>query len=72
MALNAPHGAMNAYIWGDRSLAFHRCKTCGATVCWQSLEDEQFTVNARLCPPNALQGVPVRRFDGADTSRYLD
>lgn len=72
MRLAVPDGASQAYVWADASLAFHRCKTCGVTVFWQSLTDKQFAVNARLCPLEALEHVPVRHFDGANTWQYLD
>lgn len=72
MRLLVPEGASQAYIWGEASLAFHRCKTCGVTVFWQSQTDTQFTVNARLCPPEWLVSLPVRRFDGAQSWQYLD
>lgn len=72
MRLQVPDGATKAYVWGDKSLAFHHCRTCGVAVFWQSQTDAQFAVNARLCPIGSLGQVPVRHFDGADTWRYLD
>ncbi len=63
------------YVWGDRMLAFHHCKVCGCTTHWMGLDpaqQERMGVNARLMDPSILEGVRVRRFDGADTWTYLD
>jgi hypothetical protein len=67
-------GATQPYVWGDRMLAFHRCKTCGCTTHWQSLDGAQqrMAVNARLVDDLDWTAIRVRRFDGADTWAYLD
>ena len=70
----ADPGATRAYIWGDKMLAFHSCKTCGCITHWENLQPdpEHMAVNFRMCEPDLLQGVRVRQFDGADTWEYLD
>jgi hypothetical protein len=47
------------YIWGDRTLRTIRCKTCGC-------------VNLANFAPELIKSVRVRRFDGADTWKFLD
>mgnify|MGYP000005861250 FL=1 len=67
--------ATEAYVWGDRMLAFHRCKTCGCTTHWIGLEPKPKTrmaVNTRLMEPGDMAGIRLRHFDGADTFEYLD
>lgn len=67
--------ATETYVWGDRTLAFHRCRTCGCTTHWQRLDPKQenrMAVNTRLLEPSVLAGVPLRHYDGADSGCYLD
>jgi hypothetical protein len=70
----ASGGATTAYVWGDRMLAFHHCKVCGCATHWKSLDEttDRMGINARLFDPAVLEGVRVRRLDGADTWTYLD
>ena len=67
-------GSTQPYVWGDRMLAFHRCKTCGVTSHWQSLDgaQERMAINARLVDGLDWPAIRVRQFDGADTWKYLD
>jgi hypothetical protein len=67
-------GATDIYIWGDRSLELHRCKVCGCVTHWSPIDKtlDRMGVNARLMPPEVLARARVRRFDGADTWKYLD
>jgi hypothetical protein len=67
-------GKTQPYVWGDRMLAFHRCKTCGVTTHWQSLDGarDRMAVNARLFDGLDWSAIRIRQFDGADTWTYLD
>ncbi len=62
------------YVWGDRMLAFHRCRSCGVTTHWQSLDGsrDRMAINARLIDGLDLTTVRIRQFDGVDTWAYLD
>jgi hypothetical protein len=70
----APVGATKAYLWGDRSIAFHHCQNCGCVTHWSAADRpaDRMGVNARLMAPEVLAAAHVRRLDGADTWRYLD
>ena len=73
--LNAPEGATRTYEWNERLLAFHSCRTCGCITHWSSTQKEypdDMAVNCRLAEPEDLVGIRIRRFDGADTWRYLE
>jgi hypothetical protein len=74
--LNAPVDAVIKYVWGDKSLATVSCKTCGSTTHWEPLEDKaptaRMAVNMRMADPKSIDGVRIRRFDGADTWQFLD
>ncbi|MDF2902060.1 MAG: hypothetical protein K0Q62_2119 [Phenylobacterium sp.] len=69
-----PPGATHIYMWGDRSIEFHRCATCGCATHWVAVDQarDRMGVNARLMAPNVLAHAKVRRLDGADTWKYLD
>jgi hypothetical protein len=69
-------GATASYRWGDRSIDFHHCATCGCTIHWSPVDASALRrtgINARLLAPDVLAAARVRRFDGAsDDGRYLD
>ncbi len=62
------------YIWGDKCLAFVRCSTCGCFSHWRSLDPEtdRMGVNARLFTNVEIKDLRIRRFDGAETWKFLD
>ena len=73
--ITAAPEASASYVWGDRSIAFHRCATCGCVTHWAPLDARypgRMGVNARLMAPGDVVGVTIRRLDGADTERYPD
>ena len=53
--------------WGERSIEFHRCKSCGCLTHWSAVDrgTNRMGVNARLIDPALLRTVPVRKVDGA-------
>ena len=70
----AAGGATETYVWKDRSIAFHRCRSCGCVTHWAPLTrpDDRMGVNARLLAPEVLAAARVRRLDGATTETYLE
>jgi len=70
----AGQGTTVPYIQGDRTLAMHRCATCGCVTHWERLDavSDRMGVNARLFDPAEIEDLVVRRLDGADTWAYLD
>ena len=63
------------YVWGPRTITTFHCRHCGCVTHWEPLEPQagsKFAINARLLEPGAVEGVRVRRFDGADSWTYLD
>ena len=68
-------GATTHYCWGDKTLHFVRCSTCGCIINWQPVDmkaDSRIGVNARNLSPETLSALPIRRFDGSSTWKYLD
>lgn len=74
--LHAPDSAVIKYIQGDKYLATVSCKTCGSTTHWEPLQDKapdaRMAVNMNMADPKDIEGVRIRRFDGADTWQFLD
>lgn len=71
----AQESDLDSYSWGDKSLAFVRCKNCGVLSHWKSLDPsqtERMGVNTRLFENVDLSEIQIRRFDGADSWTYLD
>jgi hypothetical protein len=66
-------GATDFYIWGDRSIEFHRCKTCGCITHWAPIDrnSDRMGINARLLDPGILRPLRIRKLDGAVTGKYL-
>ena len=69
----AADGATDVYMWGDRSIGFHRCKTCGCVTHWAAVDptSDRMGVNARLMDPAILRPLRIRKLDGAVTFKYL-
>lgn len=69
-------GATATYRWGDKTIDFHHCPTCGCPTHWSPLPgraQDRMGVNARLLAPEVVAAARVRRLDGAsDDWRYLD
>jgi hypothetical protein len=62
------------YMWDDKSIRFHRCRTCGCVSHWSAVDPsvDRMGVNARLMEPDLIKQIRVRRLDGAVTERYGD
>ena len=66
-------GPTHNYVWGDKSLGFHFCKTCGCMAYWLGLAPRdngkfRIAVNTRLADdPDQVGALPIRHFDGYDT-----
>lgn len=73
--VKAAPGSTEIYMWGDRMVEFHRCRACGCVTHYEGLDkgpESRVVVNARMLPPESLDGVRIRHFDGADTWSYLE
>jgi hypothetical protein len=62
------------YIWGDKTIEHIRCKHCGCVTHWLPLDptDRHMAVNIRNFDPQVLDGLRIRRFDGAESWSYID
>jgi hypothetical protein len=66
-------GATEWYAWGERSLRFHRCARCGCLTHYTRAHrpDAMMGVNSRMFDAEALEGIRIRRLDGARTWKVL-
>ena len=68
-------GATTSYRWGDKTIDFVRCNTCGCVTHWRGIRKRPNSfvgVNASNLDAEAIRSVRVRKFDGAKTWKYLD
>lgn len=73
--LHARRGAVTSYSWGEKTLKFIRCRTCGCVTHWEPVEPSERSrmgVNARNLEPSRIAAVRVRHLDGASTWKFLD
>ena len=52
----ADSGPTEIYIWGDRELEFHRCRSYGCVTHWSAVDPayDRMGVNARLMAPEVV------------------
>jgi hypothetical protein len=69
----APDGT-DTFAWDDRSIEFHRCRTCGCVSHWSALtrSDDRVGVNARLMDAEIVRQARIRHLDGAVSEQYID
>ncbi|MEE2775654.1 MAG: GFA family protein [Acidobacteriota bacterium] len=68
--VTSPAEATAAYLWNDRVIEFHHCRTCGCVTHYESTDkapDSRLAVNARMLDPAEIAGLRLRTFDGAET-----
>ena len=55
------------YVWGDRCIANHHCRTCGCITHWENLmpDPQRMGVNARMLDGFDPAAVEIRLIDGA-------
>jgi hypothetical protein len=72
--ITARRGAIDHYVWGDKCLSLCRCATCGCVTHWKPLTRgaKRMGVNLRNFDPSVIESIRVRRFDGAQTWKFLD
>jgi hypothetical protein len=72
--VEAAPGATQEYSWGDKSLAFVRCATCGCVTHWRPLASRKslrMGVNIRAFEPEQIGPVRIRLLDGAVTEEFV-
>ena len=65
--------ATDTYVWGDRELAFHRCRVCGCVTHFTAVETEPptiYAVNARMILGLDPARTKVRQVDNGHTGVF--
>ncbi len=65
-------GATETYLWGDRQIAFHRCKVCGCMTHMATADAKAviFGVNARMMAGLDPSKVKLRRLDNSHSGFF--
>jgi len=74
VSIDAPDNASTSYAQGDKTLAVQTCKQCGCTTHYETLQEngDVMALNFRMCNPDVLNEFRIRRFDGANTWKFID
>ncbi len=61
-------GATGIYVWGDKMIEHHSCKTCACTTHWTAIDKsyDRMGVNARMMAPEIVAGATIRKTPGPD------
>ncbi len=65
--------ATDTYLWGDRQLAFHRCKTCGCVMYMEAVLEKPpfiYGINARMIPTLDPKSVRLRQKNNGHTGWF--
>jgi hypothetical protein len=68
-----PNGPTDTYVWGDESLAFHRCKACGCLTHMAAADVDPpvvYGVNARMMVGLDPAKVRVRQVDNGHSGFF--
>ena len=68
VSLKTSRESLDIYVWGDKLIQICRCKTCGCTTHWESIDPEyteRMGTNARMMTDLDLSKIPVKYVDGA-------
>ena len=64
-------GSTETYLWGDREIAFHRCRTCGCVTHMEAVAGGViFGVNARTMAGLDPATIVVRRIDNSHSGFF--
>ncbi len=75
VTVEAANDALRYYSWGDRGIEFYFCQHCGCLTHYESTEktaSSRVSLNTRMSAPDAVAGLRLRHFDGADSWEFLD
>jgi hypothetical protein len=73
--IEAPKGALASYSWRKKVRAYFRCAKCGCVTHYKYRKKwgaGTIAVNASNFELDVLEGIRVRRLDGASSWKYLD
>ena len=75
VTVECEEGATKAYRWGDETIDFHHCTSCGCVTHWSNVEgyeNPRTAINARLFDRTEAADIKIRKFDGADSWKFVE
>ena len=63
------------YVWGEGMIAFHHCPGCGCATHYTTTgkaDGDRVGLNCRMVTPAEIEDIPIRRFDGAESWKFID
>jgi hypothetical protein len=73
--ISAPKGGLASYSWRKKVRAYFRCAKCGCVTHYKYRKKQgagTVAVNASNFELDVLEGIRIRRLDGASSWKYLD
>lgn len=68
-------GAASFYKWGDGAIEFYHCNSCGCVTHYELIDKDseaRLSVNFQMFPQDLVDTLETKRFDGADSWKFLD
>ena len=68
-------GDTRGFTRGEGLIAFRHCPVCGCLTHYcatQAGPEARVSVNLRMAAPEIVEAIRIRRFDGAESWRFLD
>lgn len=68
VAISYREANISFYSWGDGDIEYHRCHQCGCVTHYVTTEQcptRRIALNLRMAEPDLIEGIPVRKVDGA-------
>lgn len=62
------------YLWDKKEIELHHCPNCGCTTHYCSIGEDaekQTVLNVRMAELKVTENIQVRKFDGADTWKFV-
>ena len=62
------------YLWDKREIELHHCPDCGCTTHYSSSGEsgeKKTAINARMADLKVTENIPVKKFDGADSWKFI-
>ncbi|MCZ8074315.1 MAG: GFA family protein [Paucibacter sp.] len=75
VTIDATPDSLQEYVQGDKTLRTMRCRHCGCVTHWEPISAEpggKHGVHLGNFDPALIASVRIRRFDGAETWKFLD
>lgn len=69
------HKTTSTYIWGEKEIVLHTCPQCGCSTHYTTtdkVKDKRVGLNCRMMDRKAIESIPIKYFDGANSWEFID